>query len=260
MNSVATDTACPASRLDRPGGQRIAYRRRKGNGPGIVFLPGFRSDMGGTKAVALDDFCRDRNQAYLRFDYGGHGESSGAFTDGTIGAWAADAVAALDSLTDGPQILVGSSMGGWIMLLAACARPERVAGLVGIAAAPDFTEDLMWSVAADEQKRALETDGIWYEPSQYDEEPTPITMKLIEEGRNNLLLRAAIPLTCPVRLIHGMEDPDVPWRTSLRIAERLDSTDVEITLVKGGDHRLSEPVDLARLTAVLDRLLDQLSR
>lgn len=224
----------------------------------MVFLPGFKSDMAGTKALVLQEFCEARGQAYLRFDYTGHGESTGAFTDGTIGEWADDAILAIDKLTDGPQILVGSSMGGWIMLLAALARPGRVAGILGIAPAPDFTEDLMWRAATDEQRAAWDTDGVWYEPSPYDDEPTPITRKLIEDGRNHLLLREAIPLSCPVRLIHGMKDPDVPWETSLKISERLDSADVEITLVKEGDHRLSEPQDLARLTGTLDKLLDQL--
>ena len=249
----------PAERLERPDGNWIAYRRLAGAAPGVVFLPGFKSDMGGTKAMLLDAYCRDRGQAYLRFDYGGHGESSGAFTDGTIGAWADDAIAAIDRLTDGPQVLVGSSMGGWIMLLAAVARPDRVAGLVGIAPAPDFTEDLFWAHATDAQKAALATDGVWYEPSDYDDEPTPITRKLVEDGRRRLLLRAPIDLSCPVRLIHGMKDGDVPWATSLRIAEQLTSTDVEITLVKDGDHRLSEPDDLARLTETLGHLLDRLA-
>jgi len=249
----------PAERLERPDGHWVAYRRVDGAAPGVVFLPGFKSDMGGTKAMVLDAFCRARGQGYLRFDYGGHGESSGDFTDGTIGAWADDAIAALDRLTEGPQVLVGSSMGGWIMLLMAVARPERIAGIVGIAPAPDFTEDLFWAHATEEQKAALADDGIWYEPSDYDDEPTPITRKLVEDGRDRLLLRAPIPLACPVRLIHGMKDPDVPWSTSLRIAQQLDATDVEITLVKDGDHRLSEPEDLARLTETLGRLLDGLA-
>ncbi|MCP4330375.1 MAG: alpha/beta hydrolase [Alphaproteobacteria bacterium] len=259
MTDSDSHGAEPAPRLERADGGWISHRRNPGSGPGVVFLPGFRSDMAGTKAAVLDAYCRARGQAYLRFDYSGHGESSGKLTDGTIGVWAADAVETLDALTEGPQVLVGSSMGGWTMLLAALARPERIAGLVGIAPAPDFTEDLIWSVADDAMKAALETEGVWHEPSQYDDEPTPITRALVEDGRNHLLLRAPIPLSCPVRLIHGMKDPDVPWQTSLRIADRLASTDVEITLIKDGDHRLSEAADLARLTDTLGRLLDQLS-
>jgi len=256
---TALDPLRPAQRLDRPGGGHIAYRQTPGRAPGVLFLPGFRSDMTGTKATVLEASCRERGHAFLRFDYSGHGESSGNFEDGTIGAWLEDAILAIDGLTDGPQVLVGSSMGGWIALLAALARPERVSGLVGIAPAPDFTEDLVWSVATPEQRRALESTGVWYEPSAYSEEPTPITMKLIEEGRRHLLLRAPIPLTCPTRLIHGMRDEDVPWATSLRLAEALESADVEIALVKSGDHRLSEDADLARLQEVVARLLDQLS-
>ena len=247
-----------ADRLTREDGPTLAYHRTPGREPGVVFLTGFRSDMTGDKATTLEAFCRDRGQAYLRFDYGGHGDSEGAFTDGTIGDWAGDAVAALDALTDGPQILVGSSMGGWIMLLAALARPERIAGLVGIAAAPDFTEDLMWETADAEIRATLRRDGVYLEPSEYSDEPTPITLKLIEEGRRHLLLRAPIALDCPVRLIHGRRDPDVPWQTAERLADALTSEDVEITYVKAGDHRLSSPADLRRLTRTVGALLDGL--
>lgn len=246
-------------RIDRPGGGHLAFRRAPGRGPGVVFLTGFRSDMTGTKAITLESFCRERGQAFLRFDYSGHGASSGVFTEGTIGDWAADAIFALDHLTEGPQVLVGSSMGGWIMLLMALARPERVTGLIGLAPAPDFTEDMIWDRFTDEERREFEAKGIWYEPSEYGDEPTPITRKLIEEGRKNLLLRAPIALHCPVRILQGVADPDVPWQTALRLGERLESADVEITLIKSGDHRLSEPTDLARLTRTLGIMLDQLS-
>ena len=248
----------PPDRLARPQDESLAYHSTAGRAPGIIFLGGFLSDMTGTKATALEAYARERGQAFLRFDYQGHGQSSGRFEDGTIGRWAEDAVAAIDALTTGPQVLVGSSMGGWIMLLAALARPQRVAALVGIAAAPDFTEDLMWQRFPEEVKAEIETKGVYYEPSDYAETPYPLTKHLIEEGRRHLLLRAAIPLACPVRLLHGMRDPDVPWETALRLAERLESRDVEVTLVKDGDHRLSEPADLRRLTATLDRLLDGL--
>jgi len=247
-----------AARHRRADGAEIAYRRTPGRGPGVVFLPGFRSDMTGEKAVTLEAFCRARGHACLRFDYTGHGESSGAFTDGTIGQWTEDTVTVIDALTEGPQILVGSSMGGWIMLLAALARPARVAGLVGIAAAPDFTEDLMWAPAPPEMRRALARDGVYHEPSAYSDEPTPITMALITEGRQHLVLRRPIPLDCPVRLIHGLRDPDVPWPTAQRLAQSLTSEDVEITFVKAGDHRLSEARDLARFTGIVGALLDQL--
>ncbi|MFQ5764075.1 MAG: alpha/beta hydrolase, partial [Rhodospirillales bacterium] len=180
------------------------------------------------------------------------------FEDGTIGRWADDAVFVLDELTEGPQVLVGSSMGGWIMLLAALARPERIAGLIGTAAAPDFTEDMIPAQLSPEQRAALEKDGFTEIPNCYDDEPYRIAKTLIDEGRDHLLLRREIPLDCPIRLIHGTEDEDVPWRTSQKIAEMLRSTDVEVTFVKNGDHRLSEPRDLARLTAIVGRLLDEL--
>ena len=215
------------------------------------------SDMTGTKATALEAFAQERDQDFLRFDYQGHGESSGAFAEGTIGLWAEDAIAALDNLTEGPQILVGSSMGGWIMLLTALARPERIAGLVGIAAAPDFTEG-MWASFSPEVRTKLEQTGIHQEPSDYDDEPYTITYALIEDGRQQCLLAKPIPLTCPVRLLQGMEDTAVPWETALKISNALESGDVEVTLVKNGDHRLSEPHDLERLMQIVGRLSDGL--
>lgn len=260
MTDETFESSSDAGRLARPQGGAIAYCRMQGASPGVVFLPGLRSDMTGTKALALESFCRARGQAYLRFDYTGHGQSTGRFEDGTIGEWAGDAGLVIDRLTTGPQVLVGSSMGGWAMLLAALVRPERIAGLVGIAPAPDFTEDLVWQQATPEQRAAIERDGVWLEPSQYDEEPTPFTRKLIEDGRRHLLLRAAIPLSCPVRLIHGMADPDVPWETSMRLLDRLESGDVELNLVKNGDHRLSSPEDLDRLTGTVAALLDSLGK
>jgi pimeloyl-ACP methyl ester carboxylesterase len=212
------------------------------------------SDMAGTKATALEAHARARGQAFLRFDYLGHGQSSGKFADGTIGRWADDAIAVIDTLSEGPQILVGSSMGGWLMLLTALARPDRVAGLVGIAAAPDFTEDLMWAGFSDEIRETIIREGVYHEPSDYSDEPYTITRALIDEGRTHLLLRDTIGLTCPVRLLHGMDDTDVPWRVSVKLCDRLASDDVAVTLVKGGDHRLSEPDDLVRLRATLDSL------
>lgn len=243
--------------LNCQDGRTIAYHRSSGKSPGVVFLTGFKSDMTGGKALALEEYCQARGQAFLRFDYTGHGASSGAFEDGTIGAWAADAVTALDELTDGPQVLVGSSMGGWIMLLAALARKERVRALVGIAPAPDFTEDLLWDAFTDEQRAEITARGYIDMPNCYDDgEPYRIVGKFVDEGRNNLLLRGPIDLDIPVRLIHGMRDEDVPWKTSLRIQEKLVSEDVEIQFVKSGGHRLSEPEDLARLTRTVGALLD----
>ena len=244
-------TGLTAETLHGQNGVSIAYHRTRGKSPGVVFLGGFMSDMTGTKAVTLEEFCRARGQAFLRFDYRGHGASSGRFEDGTIGLWADDALAAFDQLTDGPQILVGSSMGGWIALLTALARRGRVAGLVGIAAAPDFTEDLLWDAFSSDQRAALLREGVLRLPSEYSDKPYSITLKLIEDGRRHLVLRGALPLSCPVRLLHGMQDPDVPWQTSLRLAERLAGRDVTVTLIPAGDHRLSTETDLSKLRAAV---------
>jgi pimeloyl-ACP methyl ester carboxylesterase len=243
----------PAS-LARPDGATIAYHRLAGELPGIVFLGGFRSDMTGTKALYLEEYCRRRGRAYLRFDYFGHGASSGDFALGTIGRWRDDAVAVIDSLTEGKQILVGSSMSGWIMLLAALARPTRIAALVGIAGAPDFTEELLWTRLTPAQRREIEEQGRVVLQSEYDRDGYLYTRALIEDGRKHLLLGQPIPLDMPVRLLHGMRDESVPWRLSLRLAERLGSRDVAVTLVKDGDHRLSTPADLALLAQTLDAL------
>ena len=222
--------------------------------PTVVFLPGFRSDMRGDKAQALTALCRARGQGLLLFDYSGHGESGGVFTDGTIGRWAADALVAIDGLTEGPLVLVGSSMGGWIGLLNALARPERMAAFVGVAAAPDFTQALMWETMMPAERATLERDGVLMVPSAYGE-PTPITLALIEEGRHHLLLGGPIPLACPVRLLHGQADPDVPWEMSLRLAAQIETADLQVHLVKDGEHRMSRPGDLALLARVLDPLL-----
>jgi pimeloyl-ACP methyl ester carboxylesterase len=244
----------PPSILTRDDGATIAYRRRAGTGPGIVFLSGFMSDMNGTKAAFLDDFAAARGRAYLRFDAFAHGASSGDFNAATVGRWRADAVAALDALTEGPQILVGSSLGGWIMLLAALDRRERIAALVGIAAAPDATEALMWRRASPETQTKIMRDGYVDLPSQYGEAPYRFTRELIEDGRKHLVMDKPLPIGCPVRLLHGMQDPDVPWQTSLDLAQRLASADVQVTLVKDGDHRLSRPQDLDLLTRTLEAL------
>ncbi len=248
--------------LDRPDGSKIAYHaipRKQATAPndqkpGILFFGGFMSDMTGTKATHLEQHCVRRGLAYTRFDYSGHGQSSGKFADGTIGQWMQDALAILDTVATGPQILVGSSMGGWISLLAALARPERTRGLIGIAAAPDFTEDLMWAQFSESQKQTIEEKGALIEPTDYGDDPYTITRELIVEGRNHLLLRKPIALNIPVRLVQGMQDPDVPWQTALKLAEALTSTDVEVQLIKSGDHRLSNPAELEAITHHIDVL------
>ena len=242
-------------RLDRGDGIELAWSKLDGAGPTVVFLPGFRSDMAGDKATALAAFCAAHGRAMLRFDYSGHGASAGRFEDGTIGSWTRDTLTVLDRLTEGELILVGSSMGGWLALLTALRRPERIAAFVGIAAAPDFTEKLMWEAMTFDERARLLREGILRVPSQYGE-PTPITRTLIEEGRNHLILGQPIPLDCKVRLLHGQADPDVPWEMTLRIAERLTSRDVELILIKDGDHRLSRPRDLALLRRTIAALLE----
>jgi pimeloyl-ACP methyl ester carboxylesterase len=234
-------------------GGRLAYARLSGVQPGVVFLGGFRSDMEGSKALALREHCAAQGSAFLRFDYSGHGTSAGRFEDGTIGQWAADALAVFDALTEGPQILIGSSMGGWIALLLARARPDRVAGFIGIAPAPDFTETLMWPAFSDAQRATILAEGVLHLPSQYGE-PTPITRALIEDGRTHNVLDAPIALAGPVRILQGMADPDVPWRHALRLMDRLEGGDARLILVKDGDHRLSRPEDLRLLCATLDQL------
>lgn len=211
--------------------------------------------MTGTKAMYLDRYCADRGLAYVRFDPSGHGQSSGRFVDGTIGAWAEETVAILDRVVEGRVILVGSSMGGWLMLLAALARPDRIAGLVGIAAAPDFTERLIWDRLPRDDRERLMKDGRLVKDSAYSDEPTIITRALVEEGRRHVLLTAPIGIRCPVRLLHGMADPDVPHELSIELAGRLASDDVRVTLIKEGDHRLSRGDDLALLAETLDGLI-----
>ena len=239
--------------LDRPDGATIAYHRLAGKSPGVVFLGGFMSDMEGTKALALEDHCWRAGRAFLRFDPFAHGQSSGDIAEATVGRWREDAVAVLDELCTGPQVLVGSSMGGWVALLAALDRPTRLAGLVGIAAAPDATE-MMWADFDADVRATLERDGVYHAPSDYGDGPYTIAMKLIEEGRQQLILDRPIAIDCPVRLLQGMQDPDVPWRHALRITEALTADDVVLTLVKQGDHRLSQPADIARLCATVDDL------
>ena len=244
----------PPEYLNGPHGP-IAYRKSAGSGPGVVWLGGFRSDMLGTKASFLDDLMRKAGRAFLRFDYSGHGESAGAFEDGSVGEWAADAAAAFDALTEGPQILVGSSMGGWIATLLAKQRPERIAGIIFIAPAPDFTEALMWPAFSERQRDAIMREGRLEQPSDYTDEPEIITRKLIEDGRNHLVMTGGpIPIRCPVRILQGMQDDAVPWRHAATFAEAIASDDVAMILTKNGDHRLSEPEDLERLARIIEKL------
>ena len=239
--------------------RRIAVRARAGGAPGLFWLGGFNSDMAGTKALALDAWAAQHGRACVRFDYSGHGESGGAFVDGTIGRWLEESVAVFEQFCRGPQVVIGSSMGGWMALLLAREIARRsqagasLAGLVLIAPAPDFTEALMWNGLSAEAKREIETKGVWLRPSQYGE-PYPITRALIEEGRNHLLLGSAIEVGCPVRILQGAQDPDVPWQHAFALAHRLPADDVVLTMIQDGDHRLSRPQDIARIIAAVQEI------
>jgi pimeloyl-ACP methyl ester carboxylesterase len=240
--------------------RRIAVRLREGAAPGVFWLGGFKSDMQGTKAVALDAWAAKAGRACIRFDYSGHGESGGAFTDGTIGRWLEESTAVFERFATGPQVLVGSSMGGWIALLLARELRQRavagskLAGMVLIAPAADFTEELMWKKFSPEVKRQIETTGAWERPSEYSVEPYLITRGLIEDGRRHLLLGGLIETGCPVRILQGVQDPDVPWQHAMELSSRLARDDVVMTLVKDGDHRLSRPEDIERLIAAVQEL------
>ena len=236
--------------------RRIAVRARTGASPGLIWLGGFNSDMKGTKALALDAWAAEHGRACVRFDYSGHGESGGAFVEGTVGRWLEESVAVFEQFCRGPQVVIGSSMGGWMALLLAREIARRgvsgasLASLVLIAPAPDFTEALMWNGFSPEIRREIETRGVWLRPSQYGE-PYPITRALIEEGRNHLLLGSAIDVGCPVRILQGAQDPDVPWRHAFALAHRLPADDVVLTMIQDGDHRLSRPQDIARIIAAV---------
>jgi pimeloyl-ACP methyl ester carboxylesterase len=256
------------------GARSIAVRARTGGAPGLFWLGGFNSDMQGTKAIALDAWAGMRQRACVRFDYSGHGESGGAFTDGTIGRWLEESIAVFEQFCVGPQVVIGSSMGGWMALLLAREMARRpagafssevdagsrrngrgsgrasLAGLVLIAPAPDFTEELMWRGFSPEIRQQIESQGMWLRPSQYGE-PYPITRTLIEEGRNHLLLGSTIEVGCPVRILQGAQDPDVPWQHAFALTHRLPSDDVVLTMIQDGDHRLSRPQDIARIIAAV---------
>ena len=235
-------------------GRRIAFHQTPGDGPGVVFLGGLKSDMQGSKAVHLEAWAKRTGRAFLRFDYSGHGESSGAFTDGCIGDWAEDAEAAILTLTEGPQILVGSSMGGWQALLFARKHPDLVAGLVGIAAAPDFTEDGMWDSWSDAQKAEMDQTGQVALPSDYGE-PYIITKRMIEDGRQQLVLRSPLVVNAPVRLLQGTVDEDVDMSVALRLLDHVEGPDIRLELVKGADHRFSDDYCLSRIETAIEDVL-----
>jgi pimeloyl-ACP methyl ester carboxylesterase len=239
-----------AGNLARPDGANLAWRRVEGAGPTVVWLGGFRSDMAGTKAQALADWALASGRAYLRFDYFGHGESGGDFHEGTVTRWREDALAVLDELIQGDAVLVGSSMGGWIACLAAMVRPERVKAMVLVAPAPDFTEKLMAPEIPPEGRKVLRGQGVWLRPSEYGD-PYPITAALLEDGARWSILPGPVPIEAPVRILQGGEDPDVPWRHALELAQAINGPDVVFTLVKDGDHRLSRPQDIERLLAAV---------
>ena len=241
--------------LALPDGSSIAYRHLPGREPGIIFCSGFNSNMQGTKALALERWASQEGRQFTRFDYFGHGDSSGSLEQGCIGRWRDDTLAVLDRVTSGKQLMVGSSMGGWLMLLVAQARPDRVCGLLGLAAAPDFTARLKANLTAAQHKQ-LADKGYTDLPNCYDDgEPYRISRHLVEEGTAHLLLGGQIPIDLPVRLIQGQRDEDVPWRLALELADDLTSNDVEVQLVKAGDHRLSEPQDLTRLLATVRQMI-----
>jgi pimeloyl-ACP methyl ester carboxylesterase len=236
--------------------RRIAVRSRAGRSPGLFWLSGFKSDMQGTKAMALDEWAGSQKRACVRLDYSGHGESGGDFVDGTIGRWLEESLAVFEQFCEGPQVVIGSSMGGWMALLLAREISKRpalrasLAGLVLIAPAPDFTEELMWKGFSPEIRREIESKGVWLRPSEYGD-PYPITRNLIEEARNHLLLGSAIEVGCPVRILQGAQDPDVPWRHVFALMHRLPADDVVLTMIQDGDHRLSRPQDIARIIAAV---------
>lgn len=246
MPSLPEDSA--PSYFIRSDGAQLAYHRRIGTAPGILFLGGFHSDMTGTKATHLEGVAGQMGQAFLRFDYRGHGQSEGAFADHVLGDWIDDAVQVFDHLTEGPQIVVGSSMGGWIAAHLALRFPERFAGLITLAAAPDFISDMMENTLPAAVKAEILETGQWIRPSAYDDAGYPITRALLEDGVRQTVLDKKIPLSCPVRLLHGTQDADVPWERSRLLMEQIAADDVTLTLIKDGDHRLSDEQELGLLS------------
>lgn len=245
--------------LERPELPKLAYQRLKGKNPGVVFLPGFASDMNSEKAVALEDFCKSLGHSFVRFDYTGRGMSEGVFEECTVGKWKKDVLSVLDDLTDGPQILVGSSFGGWLMFLAALARPEKIAALVGVAAAVDHVVSTFKQLPV-EVKKEIEEKGEWKITMKHNKESVyTVPYHAVKEAENHCILSSPVPVTCPIRLIHGMKDEDVPWHVSLQVADCVLSTDVDVILRKHGQHRLTEKEDIKLLTYTVDDLIDKLT-
>ncbi|XP_036911238.1 palmitoyl-protein thioesterase ABHD10, mitochondrial isoform X1 [Sturnira hondurensis] len=245
--------------LSRPDLPNLAYKRLKGKSPGIIFIPGYISNMNGTKALAIEEFCKSLGHAYIRFDYSGVGNSDGNLQECTVGRWRKDVLSIIDELAEGPQILVGSSLGGWLMLHAAIARPQKVVALIGIAAAVDGLVTKFNQLPV-EVKKEIETKGIWSMPSKYSQEGAyHIQYSFIKEAEHHCLLHSPIPVNCPVRLLHGMEDDVVPWHTSIQVADRVVSTDVDVILRKHSDHCMKEKADLQLLVYTIDDLIDKLS-
>jgi pimeloyl-ACP methyl ester carboxylesterase len=260
-NALMSEAHLTSLTIELPPPKRtIAVRVRESKGdnksPGLFWLGGFKSDMKGTKAEALDAWAERQGRACLRFDYSGHGESGGDFNDGTIACWLEESLAVYTQFAQGPQVVIGSSMGGWLALLLAQALRKRkaaasIAGMVLIAPAVDFTEELMWKNFPDAIKREIEDKGVWMRPSEYSEGPYPITKRLIEDGRKHLMLGGLIETGCPVHILQGVQDPDVPWRHAVELVSRFARDDVVLTLIKDGDHRLSRPEDIERLIAAV---------
>ncbi|XP_014051662.1 palmitoyl-protein thioesterase ABHD10, mitochondrial [Salmo salar] len=243
----------------RPDLPKLAYRKVKGKSPGVVFLPGFASNMGGKKAEALEEFCKSLGHAYIRFDYTGCGSSEGEMVDGTVGTWKRDVLYVLDELVEGPQILVGSSMGGWLMCLAAIARPEKTAAMVGISTAADHFVTVFNTLPI-EARKEIEEKGQWVVPTKHNEEGSiTFTTEFLKEAEQHCVLQSPIPVTCPVRLIHGMKDQDVPWHISMQLAERVLSNDVDVILRKHGQHRMAEKEDIKLIVYTIDDLIDKLT-
>ncbi|XP_030437838.1 transgelin-3 isoform X2 [Gopherus evgoodei] len=259
VNVTACRQKSSVSFLSRPDRPNLAYNKIKGKNPGVVFLPGLHSDMNGQKAVALQDFCKSLGHAFVRFDYTGCGSSDGNLQECTVGKWRKDVLSVLDELTDGPQILVGSSLGGWLMLHAAIARPEKVAALVGVAAAADYLVTTFKQLPLEVQKE-IEEKGEWKLPTKHNEEGFYcLSYEFIKEAENHCLLSNPIPITCPIKLIHGMKDEDVPWKVSMQIADDVVSTDVDVILRKVGQHRMNEKDDMKLLVYTVDDLIDKLT-
>ncbi|XP_014316147.1 mycophenolic acid acyl-glucuronide esterase, mitochondrial isoform X2 [Myotis lucifugus] len=245
--------------LSRPDLPKLAYKRLKGKSPGIVFLPGYISNMTGTKALAIEEFCKSLGHAYIRFDYSGIGQSEGNLEESTVGKWRKDVLSIIDDLAEGPQILVGCGLGGWLMLHAAIARPQKVVALIGVAAAVDGLVTEFNQLPVEAQKE-IEMKGVWSMPSKYNEEGVyHIQHSFIKEAEHHCLLHSPIPVNCPIRLLHCMKDDAVSWHTAIQIADRVVSTDVDVILRKHGDHRMKEKADIHLLVCTIDDLIDRLS-